>query len=62
MITFIREKPEPLDLYINSNLQLDYKVSTYSFPALFEAFTKKSERANALREKWELGHPSKAKG
>ncbi|CRG88352.1 hypothetical protein PISL3812_05382 [Talaromyces islandicus] len=38
----------------------DIRTLGGGFPALFEGFTKKSERANALREKWELEQPPKA--
>ncbi|KAJ5767440.1 hypothetical protein N7533_000023 [Penicillium manginii] len=38
----------------------DIRTLGGGFPALFEEFTKKSERVNALRERWELEHPPKA--
>jgi hypothetical protein len=38
----------------------DIRTLGGGFPALSEGFTKKSKRANALREKWELEHPPKA--
>ncbi|CRG87891.1 hypothetical protein PISL3812_04912 [Talaromyces islandicus] len=45
---------------IKTSRPKDTRTLSSGFPALFKGFTKKSERANSLREKWELEHPPKA--
>jgi hypothetical protein len=39
----------------------DIRTLGGGFPALMEGFTKKSERANALKAQWEKDHPKPVK-
>ncbi|KID75878.1 uncharacterized protein G6M90_00g049490 [Metarhizium brunneum] len=40
---------------------VDIRTLGGCFPALYEGFTKKSERANQLKEKWDKDHPKSSK-
>lgn len=40
---------------------VDIRTLGGCFPALYEGFTKKSERANQLKEKWDKEHPKSSK-
>lgn len=40
---------------------VDIRTLGGGWPKLYEAFTQKSERAQALKEKWEKEHPKPAK-
>lgn len=40
---------------------VDIRTLGGGFPAFYEGFTKKSERANQLKEKWDKEHPRSSK-
>lgn len=49
--------------YVNAKTgrPVDIRTLGGGFPALYEGFTKKSQRSMALKEKWDKEHPKRSK-